>query len=565
MKTNDTLDLQKTTQDLIYKLGETLDELEESDPKNATPLLTQASLHFLELKAMQRKLLDQIHESQKTLAQQRKRRDEQEIQLQNLKYQKLLNDHAIDTSRNPDISNLVQLCHSELADENAKELDEETVLQRYFHVDTKDPVQRAVIVDKLNQQITTRKKLEAELKRRQQQASNLKQSLASKRKLLQSLPSKLQEMERASLPLQNFCQKSLNASKLLGTARRTNLDLAYTLPKALYTLFYMLQSTLDTMETSGEMVTMETSSISPSLEVNKDSSRVILHIPIPTISDRVGVTNAHATGFGIGKKEVAIIFEYNSVSNTVLAHSTSDHDMGNLLVEVFPGDRGDFITLKSQESAIEEESEVTGRSYNWCNYLAGLHLAPSSQVSQPDMHKSATAVVRMLLRRVRAQATLSWILHAFSRLPHPLPVHPSLRSASFCHSKDSHVKLVSWTEESQSSTDESPIEFYLATLKRRSATLSLRVGIHSARYPSVPPTWEFQPDQHCGDNSLDYDKTALYDEQLSSLERRINQDVEQLVLSTDETTYEWILAHQLSEIATKWDDQQTEYEASLSS
>jgi hypothetical protein len=48
---------------------------------------------------------------------------------------------------------------------------------------------------------------------------------------------------------------------------------------------------------------------------------------------------------------------------------------------------------------------------------------------------------------------------------------------------------------------------------------------------------------------------------MATLERCINQDVEQLVLPSDETTYEWILAHQLSEIATKWDQQQTELES----
>jgi hypothetical protein len=345
------------------------------------------------------------------------------------------------------------------------------------------------------------------------------------------------------------------------------LDLAYSLPKALYTLFYLLQSSLDGLETpSGDVNSTEDhDEAMPTLEVNQDSSHVLLSIPIPTISDRVGVTNTTTIGFGTVKKVVSIIFSYDATGNQVLAECSPDHDMGNLLTEVFPGDTGEPSVQKNDNDETEDLHThlENGRSYNWCNYLAGLHLPPSSQASQPEMHRSASVVLRTLIQRVRAQATLSWILHALSRKPHPLPVHPAMKDAPFCHPKDSLVKLLEWTEDSSVSEEESSsIDFYLATLKRRSATLTLRIGIYSARYPSVPPTWELNPEHHAGgDPSLDGDKTTLYDEQMATLERCINQDVEQLVLPSDETTYEWILAHQLSEIATKWDQQQTELES----
>lgn len=563
-------DLRKHTQDLVAKLSDTLNVLEESDPKDAAPFLTDASLRVLELKSLQRRLLDRIHQSQHQLSQQRQKRDEQELQLENLKYQKELNEQALENSQNPETSNLVRLCRSELHEEADKEMEDRALLQKFFNANTRDPVQRAVIVDKLNQQVRTRKKIETDLKGYQEKAVALKQSLASKRKLLQSLPSKLQEMERSSLPLQKFCQKSLNASPLLGTERRTNLDLAYSLPRALYTLFYLLQSSLDSMKTSGEMARMEEESsiMPPSLEVNKDFTRVILNMPIPNISDRTVTTSI--SGFGSGKKIATITFEYDNESNTVLAACSTEHDMGKLIDELFPGDTGDDIDIgkKSGESEDEEPSRIAGRPYNWCNYLAGLHLPPSEQVSQPNMHKSAAVVIRGLLRRVRAQATLSWILHALSRKPHPFPVHPALKDASFCHHKDSSVKLVSWSEEPASSTtDESSFnkEYFLATLKRRSSTLSLRVVIRTARYPSIPPMWELNPELQRDEGlSLDNDKTTLYDDQLSSLERRINQDVDHLVLSNDETTYEWILSHQLSEIAKKWEEQLAENESSTS-
>lgn len=554
-------DLRQKTQDLVAKLGDTLDALEESDPKLSVPLLTDASLRLLELKSLQRRVLDRIHRSQQRLVEQGQKRDEQELRLGNLKYQKVLNEHAIDTSQNPETSHLVRLCRSELHEEADEETDDQTLLRKFFNADTRDPVQRAVIVDKLNQQVRTRKKLETELKRYQQEAATLKQSLSSKRKLLQSLPSRLQEVERASLPLQKFCQKSLNASHLLGTERRTNLDLAHSLPKSLYTLYYLLQSCLDSMEKSGEMAAMEESSIAPSLEVNKDSTCVILNIPIPNISDRMGISSM--SGFGSVKKMVSITFEYDDESNTVTAASSTEHEMEKVINELFADDTGDMDIGKSDQSATEAPPKSTGRPYNWCNYLAGLHLPPSERVAQPSMHKSATVVIRALVRRVRAQATLSWILHALSRKPHPFPVHPALKDASFCHNKDSSVKLVSWAEEQASSTDESlsSEDYFLATLKRKSSILSLRVGIHTARYPSIPPTWELNPEQQRGEDSLDNDTTALYDDQLSNLERRINQDVDDLVLSTDETTYDWILSHQISEIATKWEEQLVESES----
>ena len=100
------------------------------------------------------------------------------------------------------------------------------------------------------------------------------------------------------------------------------------------------------------------------------------------------------------------------------------------------------------------------------------------------------------------------------------------------------------------------------TLKRRSSTLSLRVFIEPARYPAAPPTWEIHNDAVGSDDTLGNDNTALYDEQLTALERAVNQDIEQLVRREDETSYEWILAHQLSEIATKWEKQLIESESS---
>ena len=548
-------ELRQHTQDTCTKLGNVLDQLEESGATQSSSLIDDASLHLLQLKALQRRLLDQVHKSQETLSEQRGVRNRQELQLENLKYQKVLNDHAIQKSQNPDISNLVLLCRSELEDTKDDAIEDKEVIQNFLQADANDPIQRAVIMDKLNQQLRMRKKLDAELEKLQGQASLLKQSLNEKRKVLESLPSKLHDLERACQPLRKFCQKSLNASRATDPDRLITMELAHSLPKALYVLYYILQSALHTMEASGDLAQFEKYSMVPSLEVQNDPSRVLLIIPIPVISDRAVGTISNSSGFGGGKKVVSVVFEYNETSNKIVAASTSDHDMGDLLKEVFPGDTGeDGIDQSNRDSSSGGGQVGSGRSYSWCNYLGGLHLPPTGLPSQSEMYKSATAVLRTLVKRVRAQATLNWILHTLSRKPYPLPVHPSMKDAFFCQLKDSDVRLVSWNEDSQSS--DSSMSYFLATLKCRESTLDLRVGIQAARYATtVTPVWELKPAQDRGSRYLSSGgDNASYDEDLSKLERRISLDASTFVDDDDETTSEWILAHQLSAIATKWEE-----------
>lgn len=553
-------ELRQQTEDIVSKLRGALDGLEDAGPGKAKPLIADASVNFLQLKSLQHRLLNQIHESQEILQKQREERDKQELQLESLKYQKIMNRHAMEKAQNPDISNLVQLSRSEVAEgSDEQKVDDKAALQKFLQADVMDPVQRAVILDKLNQQLRTRKRLKAELEKVQKEASSLKQSLTSQRKLLDSLPSKLIDMERASQPLQIFCQKSLNASKATSSNRLATIELAQSLPKALYSLYYLLQSALHHMEASGEMDQLEEKNMVPDLGVQKDASRVILKIPIPPVSDRAPGPTSTTLGFGGSKKIVSIAFEYKRDSNFVFAACSEDHDMGGLLAEIFPRDTGEGMLGESGTSASDDSYEApsgNGRPYNWCNYLAGLHVPPSGKSSQAEMHKSASVVINLLIQRVRAHATLTWILHALSRKPHPLPVHPSMKVSTFAQEKDSPVKLVSWTEDSQTTGESSSIDYYLATLKRRGSSLKLRVGISTARYPVQPPIWEMNPVDGGGSSgSLDNNEAKLYDETLSNLERSINQNLDHLALHDDETTYEWILVHQLAEIATKWEEQ----------
>jgi len=274
----------------------------------------------------------------------------------------------------------------------------------------------------------------------------------------------------------------------------------------------------------------------------------------------------------------------------VLATSGSDYDMGQCVIdELFPGDTGEWIGQKnsSDEGSIENEIKNTrnknsSRAYQWCNYLGGLHVAPREQTAA-KMHCSARIIVKALIRRVRATATLSWLLHSFSCKPHPFPVHSAMKSLLFDDDRNkegkgslSSIRLSSWAmlESNQGASTPLPlssctkknhhIRVYEAVLKGNDSldplpkTLTARVYINVARYPSIIPQWKIlssslKPRE--GANSLESSKSEqmpLYDESLARLGKHVNCDVDQLVLSSDQTTYDWILAQQLAEIARCW-------------
>jgi hypothetical protein len=575
-KDND--DVRVRSEGVMEKLSETLDALESSsDPvvMGASGLLTDASCSFLKLKSLQRMVLDKLKETHGALEKQRQRRDEQELQLENLKYRKTMNEYSIQACQTVENSHLVKLCRDELdpptnmtPESSLTEQTIESTVIEFLGADPNDPEQRATIVAKLNTQVKTRHALEKELKQSQHKAASLKQSLATKKKLLQELPLKLHEMERASLPLQKFCQKSFrNSKKQAGSQRRTCLDLAQSLPKHLYTLYYQLQSCLDTMEvnTAAAAAAGEaTTEASPSIEIDNDSTTVVLKIPIPTVSDTTSPSSS--TKLRTTKKAAAIVqFSYNKRWDLVAAHSSADHDMGNLIGELFPGDTGVWVSSTTEDDEQASSPRGEGRPYGWCNYLAGLHL-PDPSASKSRQHISTRVVVHALIRRVRATATLHWLLHSLSRKL--IPIHPAMKQtllASSSSGENHSVKISNWTEQPSSSDDlggpsqNNNCRIFAVTLKRKSATLVVRARVNVERYPSLPPTWEFETsnNQEALEDLETNQETPLYDDRLAGLERRVNQNVEELVVATDDTTYDWILSHQLAEIAKGWEELQS--------
>jgi len=100
-------------------------------------------------------------------------------------------------------------------------------------------------------------------------------------------------------------------------------------------------------------------------------------------------------------------------------------------------------------------------------------------------------------------------------------------------------------------------------------TLTAQVTINAARYPSVIPRWKIASSSSSssssgGSSSLaddpsletlqDPERLPLYNEDLARLEKDVNRNVDRLVVSSDQSTYDWILGQQLVEIARGWGD-----------
>ena len=101
---------------------------------------------------------------------------------------------------------------------------------------------------------------------------------------------------------------------------------------------------------------------------------------------------------------------------------------------------------------------------------------------------------------------------------------------------------------------------------KTSKKLVAQVSFDLARYPSSIPKWKIfsSQDEKQEEDSLDLlqgnregeapQELPLYNETLARLEQDVNQKVDQLVIPSDQTTYDWVLVEQLTKIAEGWED-----------
>jgi hypothetical protein len=245
-----------------------------------------------------------------------------------------------------------------------------------------------------------------------------------------------------------------------------------------------------------------------------------------------------------------------NVSLSMLKHDEEEDEPDN-----DEGESTNDVMDTNEEKPSENKS---GKAYYWCQVLSGLNFPPPSIESDvTDTAEKNTpfkiqvctkAVMRQLLRRIRARQTLSSMLDFLGRrgqFANPIPIHPSMkRDNASINAPTIKAKIQSWSKEEE-------MKRYVATIKRKSATLKASVTI-SDNYPADPPVWSLQnEDGSVGTaSSLQSSNNAdvLFDASLHRIECHVNEDLDKFVCQDVEATYDWILIHQLADIVSCWDE-----------
>ena len=254
------------------------------------------------------------------------------------------------------------------------------------------------------------------------------------------------------------------------------------------------------------------------IEKNTESDwRVVLSLSISGIvplevassfGKSAGSTNSRSASPTPGQSLLSVVFSYDNEDGVVYASVDADgsKDVGEgLLDSLFPDDDGSTLPnvslslLKDEEDEDEAESDEgessnvamdntaeekstenkKGKAYYWCQVLSGLNFPPPSIETDVVTDKAekdtpfqiqicTKAVMRQLLRRIRARQTLSSMVVFLGRrgqLANPIPIHPKMkRDNASSNAPTLKAKL-------QSLSKEEDMKRYVATIKRKSATL----------------------------------------------------------------------------------------------
>ncbi|KAL9179306.1 hypothetical protein ACHAXT_008596 [Thalassiosira profunda] len=503
----------------------------------------------------------------------------------------------------------------------------------------RDPSSRAAIVAKLQADLSARSSLVEQLSKSKLQLRELQRKRDELRGFLTQIPRKLADMDRAGESLNKFFgsgnvwKDALNAE--VGTkeekVQKANLlvnspsgertkrfRLAQSnLPPPLYALFVQLAGYLDAWATL-DLVGGEGDEKTPALEgfvggkgmdvvavppeEGEEGWRVVLSIsPSSLLPSEVtstltkGVSRSPSVMIKIG-------FSFCKEEGMVYA-SANDLDEG-LLDGLFPGDDGSVnpnlslaITKLPEDDIDGEEAEgdedstsgPDGKPYYWCQVLSGLDFPPPSsttEVSESDggdeapfqVQACTKAVFRQLLRRIRAQKTLSAILEYLGKRSQmqPLPIHPTMKPDDGSNPPPIKAKVHSFAEDAKSS--DAVKRRYVVTIKRKSSTLKATVTIDPRHYPAEPPVWSLQnEDGSTGtlsswgeergnvaslqQNANSGNAPPLFDAALHRIECHVNQELDKFVRQDVETTFDWILIHQLSDVVACWDEVMSASEA----
>jgi hypothetical protein len=480
------------------------------------------------------------------------------------------------------VPNLINLAREEMdagttsaAATNAMDVDsppsapnaDHDLVSAFLGVPLDDPSQRTHIQAKVQSCIQERNELLQKIQEETTAVQHLKDEFNIKKEILyNALPSHIQTIERATTGLAKILQ-SANPHvppemAMSGSERIQRLEYAQQLATPLYTLFRCLQHFLDTSHAQPKTE----SSQNAAAKVTVEKDEVILHLPAPDVA--AASPNANAT---VKKRMVLIHFSYHaSPVPYITVHASGGGTLLNLeilLEELFPNDVALNDTIvASHAGQMQLSNHFGGKSYLWCNHLAGLYPLPSihqppSDNSTPSVlqqqHASTRVVMETLQRRIRANATLKHLLHSLQRLHLPVAPPSLLWVSSAGESELKHsasCKLLQFSPIPQQNSAKSPYTVYQVEIRKTTAAISssalmATVQIASACYPSIPPCWEFQ------------DASGLYSVHLAQLAHRVNQELLESIskLQVDDDTLndrsesvlrfcEWILIYQIREI-----------------
>ena len=538
----------------VHEFIDVLEEIECCQPQDAGgPIVLKASTLLMSIKSYQRRLLDRLQHTAAEAEARRLELHKQTLELEALNYESSNLQGQLKAYTEFPTPQLEKMAREEVKDMDSDAMDVinlflcGSVLKSH-----EDPKQHESIMQKLHKEINSRGNLERDVKLAQKKLGEQKRVFDDKQAFMAEFPKMLEKLEQASLPLQQFFQvpKDSPSLDLLSSDRRKRLDLAKLLPGPLYTLFIQLQSHLDSWGENGATVQV----VSQSKGARKGHPifvknfiQLTFHVPDIVIKE----------GSPVKQTTVCIDFAYYPTLKIVTAKATGSADKidaESVLMNLFPGDDGEFTLIKVGEGA----SKLSSRPYSWCNYMAGLHLATPWGDSS-SMTMCTKLIMAELLNRVRANATLTQLLFSFAKRK-VIPVHPLMVEDIVVHSS-CVTKMQSFAEHTpeQPKPNES---YYQAILKRKGATVRAIVSLDLSRYPSIPPTWSLTTgeerwgEMHGSATSLEACTNPLYSNALGSIASSVNVNVIALVKPEIIETHYWLVSHQLQTIITMWDQSQ---------
>jgi hypothetical protein len=510
---------------------------------------------LLALKTWQRAAFAKLHESERALQTQQDENQRQQRLLASLRLERTYLSQKIQVCKDFQTPNLLKMAQAEVERTvNGKGEPQRDAITAFLQADVHDPSQKQEILARLQQELNVRGGLERDVKLKQQELKDVQLNLQTKTAFLTHLPDQLAAVERVSKPLQKFVATSnllpSAGASLIGSDRLQRLELARSLSPPLYTVFHQLQTLQDKQQSQPQAhgAPLDPLENDHTMQVRVTAThdhdrQVLLQLMVPDLSS--------SSRF----RKCVLHFHYSVEHNVVTVLPTGCNTLlfqDVVLDDLFPDDRPDA------------HPDLSGKPYHWCNYMAGLHVAPSTPT---EIAHSVRVIVQALQRRLRANATLKYILSTLQRKS--FPVTPGLATSAPAP-RCSLTSLVLDKEYSTRGTDRDFNEKqYLVVLRNRNEPLEIRVRISWSRYPSVPPVWLLSPvptePGHLppGAGSTTATPVPLYDDRLALLERHVNEDGLQSLLETtksnaeevtaNDASYTWILMLQLREIMLRWD------------